>query len=113
MPTDLPARSGVHSLGSAIEGLRHKWGWIVAFGVFLDLAGVIALGSLLFVTVIGVVFVGALMTLAGIAELVMGFRARDWGHFLLWVLGGALYLAAGIFTITNPFLAALVLTLFL
>jgi uncharacterized membrane protein HdeD (DUF308 family) len=113
MPVDLPARSPAHSLGAAIQGLRHKWGWIVAFGVFLDLAGMVALGSIVFATLVSVFIVGVMMILAGVAELGIGLRSRDWGHFLLWILGGLLYIVAGIFALVNPLLASVVLTLFL
>jgi uncharacterized membrane protein HdeD (DUF308 family) len=113
MPVDLPARPNAHSLGAAIHGLRHKWGWIVAFGVFLDIAGMIALGSVVFATLVSVFIVGIMMIFAGFAELGIGLRSRDWGHFLLWMLGGLLYIVAGSFALMNPLLASLVLTLFL
>jgi len=113
MPVDMPARGEVHSLGQAIERLRHSWGWIVAFGAILNLAGLIALGSVMVATLAAVTIVGAMMILGGVAELAMGFRARDWGHFILWILGGLLYVAAGIFVLVNPLLASVVLTLLL
>ena len=37
----------------------------------------------------------------------------DWGLFFLWVIGGVLYLAAGVICIVNPVLASVVLTLVL
>jgi len=38
---------------------------------------------------------------------------RSWGRFFLWVIGGALYLVAGVPCIVNPLLASVVLTLLL
>jgi len=38
---------------------------------------------------------------------------RSWGRFFLWVIGGALYLAAGVICIVNPVFASVVLTLML
>jgi uncharacterized membrane protein HdeD (DUF308 family) len=113
MPVDLPATPNVHSLGAAIERLRHNWGWMVALGAVLDIAGIVALGSIAFATIATVLIVGVMMLFAGVAELAMGFRARDWTHFFLWVLGGILYIVAGAFAILNPALASVVLTLLL
>lgn len=113
MPVDLPAATPRHSLGQTIHHLRRNWLWMVVFGAALALAGLIALGAVGFATLATVLMVGVMMLVGGAAELAMGFRAKDWSHFFLWVLGGLLYLAAGFFAISNPVLASLVLTLFL
>lgn len=113
MPVDMPAPPSPHSLGAAIEQLRHRWGWLFAFGVLLDIVGIVALGSVVAATVAAATIVGIMMIIGGAAELAMGFRARDWGHFFLWVLGGIIYVVAGFFVIANPLLASIVLTLLL
>jgi uncharacterized membrane protein HdeD (DUF308 family) len=113
MTVDLPATPSAHSLGAAIERLRHRWGWIFLFGLLLDIAGIIALGSTVFATIVAANIVGVMMIIAGVAELAMGFRARDWTHFFLWVIGGIIYVVAGVFVIINPLLASIVLTLLL
>jgi uncharacterized membrane protein HdeD (DUF308 family) len=102
-----------HSLGSGLSALRAKWGWIVALGVIYLIAGVLAFGSVLFATVVSVLFVGAMMIVAGAAEIVNAFQFKSWGKFLFWLLLGALYVLAGFVTFENPLLAAATLTLFL
>jgi uncharacterized membrane protein HdeD (DUF308 family) len=102
-----------HSLGAAIERLRSKWGAIVAFGALLTLMGVAALvfafeSTLAIVTVNGVLFL-----VAGVAEIGVGMHSKAWGRFFLWVLGGLLYIVAGVMCIMNPVLAAGILTLLL
>jgi uncharacterized membrane protein HdeD (DUF308 family) len=105
--------TGPHSLGQGMRALRSKWGWIVGFGVFSLIAGVIALGSTVIATASAVYIVGFMMLFAGVAEVVAAFNAKDWGHRLLWLLLGALYVFAGIICIQNPFAAATILTLLL
>lgn len=102
-----------HSLGSGLAHLRAKWGWIVALGVIYLIAGVCAFGSVFFATVVSVLFVGAMMIVAGVAEIINAFQFKTWGKFLFWLLLGALYVVAGFITFENPLLAAATLTLFL
>ena len=101
------------SLGSELEPLHAKWGWIVALGVVYVIVGVIALGSVVTATVASVFVVGIMMVIAGIAEIVNAFQIKTWGKFLLWLLLGVLYVVAGFVTFENPLLAAAILTLLL
>jgi uncharacterized membrane protein HdeD (DUF308 family) len=93
--------------------LRAKSGWIVALGVVYVIAGLVALGSVVFATVVSVFIVGVMMLIAGVAEVINAFQIKTWGKFLLWLLLGALYIVAGFVTFENPLLAAAVLTLLL
>ena len=105
--------TGPHSLGEGIRALRSKWGWIVAFGIVSLIAGVIALASTVMATASAVLIVGVMMLFTGVAEVVAAFNAKDWGHRLLWLLLGALYVFAGFVCLQNPFAAATILTLML
>ena len=100
-------------LGSELEPLRRKCGWIIALGVIYLIVGIIALGSVVMATVASVFVVGIMMLIAGVAEVINAFQVKTWGKFLLWLLLGALYIFAGIVTFENPLLAAAVLTLLL
>ena len=100
-------------LGSGIGALRPKWGWIVALGVVYIVAGFIALGSVVMATVASVLVVGAMMIVAGVAEVFGAFQMKSWGKFLIWALLGVLYIIAGFLTFENPLFAAVLLTLFL
>jgi uncharacterized membrane protein HdeD (DUF308 family) len=53
------------------------------------------------------------MLMAGVAEIVAAFNAKDWGHRILWLLLGALYVFAGFVCLQNPLQAATLLTLML
>jgi len=102
-----------HSLGEAIERLKGKWAAIAAFGVLLAVLGAAALVFSLAATIAAVTLNGVLFLIAGAAEIGIGMHSRGWGRFFLWVLGGLLYIAAGILCIVNPILASVVLTLLL
>ena len=102
-----------HSLGEAIERLQAKWASITAFGVLLVVLGFAALFFSLIATIATVTLNGVLFLIAGAAEIGIGMHSRSWGRFFLWVIGGVLYLAAGVICIVNPVLASVVLTLLL
>ena len=101
------------SLGAPTERLRGRWASITAFGVLLAALGVASLAFSLIATIATVTLNGVLFLIAGAAEIGIGMHARTWGRFFLWVIGGALYLAAGVLCIANPLLASVWLTLLL
>jgi uncharacterized membrane protein HdeD (DUF308 family) len=105
--------TSAHSLGEAAERLRGKWAAITAFGVLLVVLGVAALFFSLIATIATVTLNGILFLVAGAAEIGIGMHARDWGRFFLWVVGGLVYIAAGVVCIVNPVLASVALTLLL
>ena len=102
-----------HALASGLEPLRAKSGWIIALGLVYVIAGFVALGSVVFATVVTVFVVGIMMLIAGAAEVINAFQIKTWGKFLLWLLLGVLYIVAGFVTFENPLLAAALLTLLL
>jgi uncharacterized membrane protein HdeD (DUF308 family) len=102
-----------HAQMPDVEPLRTKSGWIVALGIVYVIGGLIALSSVVFATKVTVFVVGIMMLISGIAEMINAFQLRPWGKFLLWLIIGLLYIAAGIVTFVNPLLAAAALTLLL
>jgi len=105
--------TSAHNLGEAVERLRGKWAAITAFGVLLVALGVAALAFSLIATIVTVTLNGVLFLIAGAAEIGIGMHSREWGRFFLWVIGGLVYIAAGILCIVNPLLASAGLTLLL
>jgi uncharacterized membrane protein HdeD (DUF308 family) len=100
-----------HSLGLAIEHLRARWGEIVAFGALLVVLGLAALCFTLPSTIATVTVNGVFFLVAGVAEIGVGAHAKSWARFFLWIIGGAIYLIAGVVCILNPVFASLALTL--
>lgn len=108
-----PAGDAAGAIGAALDKAADHWGWFVAYGVALIFLGAIASISLVTATVASVLVNGILMIVAGLGEIVVGLRARDWSRFLLWIAAGLLYIAAGVIAVMNPLLAAAVFTLML
>jgi uncharacterized membrane protein HdeD (DUF308 family) len=98
---------------SEVAPLRARSGWVVALGVVYLVAGLIALSSIVFATVVSVLVVGIMMVVAGIAEIISAFQLKSWSKFLLWLVLGVLYVVAGFLVFENPLLAAALLTLML
>lgn len=105
--------TSAHCLGGAVERLREKWAALTAFGVLLVVLGVAALFFSLIATIVTVTLNGVLFLIAGAAEIGIGMHAREWGRFFLWVIGGLVYVAAGVLCVVNPVLASAALTLLL
>lgn len=113
LPEPNPAHSGRATLGTAMEKLRHRWGWFVAMGALAVLLGVLALGMVVHATITTVYIIAVFMIIAGAAEITVGVNSKDWGHFFLWVLAGLFYIVAGAFALAQPYHAAVILTLML
>src|SRR5262249_20548606 len=102
------AFSELHLFG--LEQVRKRWGWYLALGILLVVLGTVALGSSVLVTMVSMLFIGYLMIVAGIFEIINAFANRAWGGFFLDLLMGVLYVVAGFFIVVNPGVAALTLT---
>ena len=79
----------------------------------MDVRGILnstAFFNVVLATVASVFFVGAMMLISGIAQIVHAFQVKRWTHFFLWLLIGALYGIAGVLVFSNPLLASTVLT---
>ena len=96
--------------------LRDSWGWILAMGICLALAGfaIIALPLLpAFTTLTVVTFLGLLLLAAGVAQIVSAFQCKAWKGVLLNTLVGILYIVTGFLVLENPVKGAVGLTLLL
>lgn len=91
--------------------LGKAWGWFVALGLGMLVLGMLAATNLVFATVATIIYVSAMMLVAGILQLVQAFMVRQWQWFLFWLIGSLLYLAAGAAIFAEPMLAASVMTI--
>jgi len=99
-----------HSLGGAIERLRSRWGWFVAYGAICLVFGIAALVMAAASTLAVVFFIALMLILAGGVEIIVGFNSRDWPAFFLWMISGLFYLVFGAFALAQPVVAAAALT---
>lgn len=98
-------------LADVLGRARANWGWMVALGVVLVLLGTVAVVQSVLVTIASMMLIGVLMVVGAVMHVVAAFRGQGWKHFLLWLVGGVLYLLAGIGIFANPVLASGFLTL--
>lgn len=108
-----PLAGGPKSLGTAIERMRHRWGWIVAFGVLGAAMGIAALILTVSATIASVYTIAIFMIIGGVAEIAIGVSATTWSRFFLWIIAGLLYIVAGSFALAQPLVAAAIFTLML
>lgn len=111
MPTLVPDQK--LALGTAMERLRHRWGWFVALGLLAMMLGIVALGLVVHATITTVYIIAVFMVLAGGAEIMLGLSGKTWGREFLYIIAGLFYIVAGAFALARPLDAAIVLTLML
>ena len=99
--------------GSAMDHLRHRWGWFLALGILAALLGISALALVIAATVAAVYVIAAFMAITGGSEIVTGVASKTWGRAFLWVIAGVFYLVAAAFAFAQPLHAAVILTLLL
>lgn len=100
-------------LASAAAEVHPHWGLFVALGGSLVFVGLIAFSHLFISTAASVYYVGAMMLLGGIMQIVHAFGLQTWSRFLFWLLSGLLYAVAGLIAFVNPLAASAIMTLML
>ena len=101
-----------HQLGIEPRRFAAKWGWFVALGIGMLLAGGFALVDTMLVTILSVIFIGAALLVAGIFQIVHAFANKEWGAFLFALLCGALYVIGGLLIMNEPVSGSLIITIF-
>ncbi|MCP3407247.1 HdeD family acid-resistance protein [Bradyrhizobium sp. CCGB01] len=99
------------SLGTAIHAITGKWAWFVALGVGELILGGVASANLMAASLASVLVIGATMAAAGIFQIVQAFSVHGLRGFLLWLLAGIVYAAAGAIILYDPILASFALSL--
>jgi uncharacterized membrane protein HdeD (DUF308 family) len=91
---------------------RTRWGWFVALGIAQLVLGVIAWFDVITFTILGVIFIGALLVVAGVFQIVTSFMDREWGSFFLHLLVGVLYVVGGFLLMDEPIQGSVIITIF-
>lgn len=100
-------------VAEALQVLHKHWRWFVVLGIVLLALGIAAAVYVLSATLISVLFVGVLMLVGGISQLIHAWRIKSGAGFVFWSISGMLYCAAGLLAIYNPMAGAAILTLLL
>jgi uncharacterized membrane protein HdeD (DUF308 family) len=83
-----------------------KWALSIV-GASLAALGALAVANLVLGAAPPVRFIGAMMALGAVAQLLHAMLVVGWSGFYAWLLSGALYGAAGLVLIYNPALSSL------
>lgn len=68
---------------NALSALRARWGWFVGIGIVFLVLGTIALVHVLAATLVSVIFVGTLMLIGAVGQLIQAWRVKNWSGFLI------------------------------
>jgi uncharacterized membrane protein HdeD (DUF308 family) len=88
-------------------------GWFVFLAILLIIAGAAAIAFPVLSSLAVEVWVAIAFLIAGGAQVIHAFAVRSWGGFILGLLVGLLYLAAGVVLWRNPLAGVVTLTVFL
>jgi uncharacterized membrane protein HdeD (DUF308 family) len=93
--------------------VKKNWGWLLALGILSIILGTIGLGMTFGLTIVSVLFFGALLLVGGVLQLVNAFQCKGWKSVLWHALIALLYVLGGIAIMLDPILASTLFTLML
>lgn len=96
---------------NTIQHVKHKANWFIVIGVILIVLGCLALGYQFMATVFSVYFIGSLLLIAGIIQVVHAFNIKGFGQTALWAIMGILYIFIGGMAFFQPIAVSSALTL--
>src|SRR5262245_2004324 len=112
--TEQVSRADVDTaIAAARAAIAERWGWFLALGIVLVLAGAAAIAFPLLSTIAAKIALGWIFLAGGVMLLVHAFSIKEWRGFLLELLIGVLYLIAGGWLAFFPFTGIFTLTILL
>lgn len=106
-----PIRPG--SMQARLVGGPEGWIWFALVGAALIILGVIASINLFASSIVTIFYIGILMLIGGVAEIIHALGIKGWRGFLFSLVSGLFYCAAGFFALYDPTRADAVFTLML
>ncbi len=107
----LPAGAG-QIVRHELHHVRSHWCWFLLLGALLLVCGTLAVVFPIITSVFAISLLSIVLLVAGVATLVGAFWTGKWSGFLVQVLVGLLYLAAGFVVSEQPGTSILVLTIY-
>ncbi len=99
------------NLNAKLKQAQANWGWFIALGIGLIVAGIIASANVFASTIASVIYVGAMMLVGAILQFVHAFSARGWRRRTLNILAALFYAVASLVIVYDPLLSAVDLSL--
>jgi uncharacterized membrane protein HdeD (DUF308 family) len=104
----MTAKTDHHDRASAEHS---KWGWFLALGFVLTLAGALAVALPVVSTFAASTVLGLALVFAGVMKLAQSLQVKEWRGFAWQELTGAVEVVGGILIYLDPFKGALAITL--
>jgi uncharacterized membrane protein HdeD (DUF308 family) len=102
------------NLGSNLAGeVKTNAGWGIALGILTAILGLVLIAYPLFTATITTIFIGWILIVAGIFEVVQAVRANNVGTFFARLLLGLVYGFGGVMLLLYPLRGLAVLTMLL
>lgn len=101
------------AVAAARKAIADSWGWFLALGIVLLLAGAAAIAFPLLSTIAAKIGLGWIFLVGGAVLVIHAFSIKQWSGFLWSVLIGVLYLVAGGWLAFFPFTGIVTLTILL
>ena len=90
--------------------LSRNWGWLLGLGILFVVLGFIGLGMVVGLTLVSVLFLGVILIIAGVAQIIDVFKSSQWRGVLWHAFIAVLYIIGGGLVIYDPFLASSLIT---
>jgi uncharacterized membrane protein HdeD (DUF308 family) len=101
------------AIAAAKRAIADNWGWFLALGILLVVAGIAAIAFPLLSTIAAKIALGWIFLASGLVLIVHAFSIKRWGGFLMSLLLGVLYLVAGGWLAFFPLTGIITLTILL
>lgn len=93
--------------------LKRNWGWLLGLGILFVILGCIGLGTVVGLTIASMLFLGILLLIAGVFQIIDVFKSKQWQGAIWHALIALLYLFGGGIVIYDPILASTLITVLL
>ena len=90
--------------------LKRNWGWLLGLGILFVILGCIGLGMVVGLTIASVLFLGVILIIAGLSQIIDVFKSHQWKGAAWHALIAFLYIIGGGIVIYDPILASTLIT---
>jgi uncharacterized membrane protein HdeD (DUF308 family) len=112
--TEQTSQAGIDAaIAEARRQIADNWGWFLALGIVLVIAGAVAILFPLLSTIAAKIMLGWIFLVSGVLLVIHAFSIKQWRGFLWGLLVGALYVVAGAWLAFLPFTGIITLTILL
>lgn len=90
--------------------VKRSWGWLLTLGILFVILGCIGLGMVVGLTLASMFFLGVLLIIGGLLQIVDVFKSKRWKAVAWHAFIALLYLIGGGLIIYDPFMASALIT---